>query len=102
MDTRKHTNHLLRPDTDMVAAFLADLDGGWPAFREAYRAVLEARYRGDPAAFAALAARARAADVYLGCNCPTKKQPDVMRCHTVLALKFMQARFDDITVRLPA
>ena len=40
---------------------------------------------------AALAEEAKVSDVYLGCSCPTAKNPDVRRCHTVLALKFMHA-----------
>ena len=44
---------------------------------------------------------ARRHDVYLGCNCPTARQPDVLRCHTVLALAFLRERYPDLSVRLP-
>ncbi len=40
-------------------------------------------------------------DVFLGCNCPTAKNPDVQRCHTVLALKFMQERYPALEVAFP-
>ena len=40
-------------------------------------------------------------DVLLGCSCPTKKQPDVNRRHTVQALAFMVERYPDLDVRFP-
>jgi hypothetical protein len=40
-------------------------------------------------------------DVWLGCNCPTAKNPDVRRCHTVLALQFMKERYPALEVRIP-
>ena len=100
-DTRKHTRHVLRPTPELVEKVLADVDAEWPAYRAAYRKLLEARFAEDPAPFEALAERARRDDVHLGCNCPTQRQPDVNRCHTVLALQFMQQRFPDLDVRFP-
>lgn len=100
-DTRKHTRHVLRPEPALVAALLRDIDAGWPAFRREYLALLARRYESDPAPFAQLAERARRGDVYLGCNCPTARQPDVRRCHTVLALTFMKERFPDLHVVAP-
>lgn len=102
-DTRKHTKHVLRPLPEMVDAVLghADDDAAWRAFAKEYRALLGARFRDDRAAFDAIAARARTEDVYLGCSCPTAKNPDVRRCHTVLALAFMKERYPELDVRMP-
>lgn len=102
-DTRKHTKHVLRPTPELVALVL-DGDAGeeaWRAYPIAYRALLEQRFAEDRAAFDKIAAMARFHDVYLGCNCPTQKQPDVRRCHTVLALAFMKERYPDLDVRSP-
>ena len=84
----------------MVEALLEDVDAGWPAFRDGYRRLLEARWAEDPAPFEALAERARRGDAFLGCNCPTRRQPDVRRCHTALALAFMKERFGELEVVL--
>lgn len=102
MDTRKHTNHVLRPDGERVREFLAAPDGAdWRAFAADYEALLAARFAADRAPFDAIAAAARAGDVWLGCNCPTAKQPDVNRCHTALALRFLRRRYPDLDVRMP-
>lgn len=102
-DTRKHTKHVLRPLAEMVEAVLghADDERAWRDFERAYRALLEERYRSERAGFDAIAEAARRGDVYLGCNCPTAKNPDVRRCHTVLALAFMKERYPDLDVRAP-
>jgi hypothetical protein len=92
---------VLRPSPELVAKVLSDVDGEWPAYRVAYRKLLEARFAEDPAPFVELAERARRGDVHLGCNCPTARQPDVNRCHTVLALAFMKDQFPDLDVRFP-
>src|SRR4051812_8710514 len=89
MDTRKHTQHVLRPETANVEALLADPSpAAFRAFARAYQALLEQRFQADRAPFDALAAEARTTDVYLGCSCPTSKNPSVLHCHTVLALRF--------------
>ncbi len=100
-DTRKHTNHVLHPEPKLVAELLADVDAGWPAFQKGYRALLKARFAKDPKPFEQLAERARHSDVYLGCNCPTQRQPEIGRCHTVLALEFMRQHFPDLKVVFP-
>lgn len=100
-DTRKHTRHVLRPSPELVARVLANVEREWPAYRVAYRQLLESRFAEDPTPFEALAERARRGDVHIGCNCPTERQPDVNRCHTVLALAFMKERFPDLDVRFP-
>ena len=51
--------------------------------------------------FDELAELARNNDVYLGCNCPTQRQPDVRHCHTVLALAFLRQHYPDLDVRFP-
>ena len=102
-DTRKHTKHVLRPTPELVEQVLgagAD-EAAWAEYPVKYRALLEQRFEDDRRPFDLLANMARWHDVYLGCNCPTKKQPDVGRCHTVLALAFMKERYPDLDVRLP-
>jgi hypothetical protein len=51
--------------------------------------------------FDELVALATENDVYLGCNCPTKKNPIVGRCHTYLALEFMQKKFPRLKIVVP-
>ena len=102
-DTRKHTRHVLRPTAQMVEAPLAagESAAAWRAFARAYRALVKQRFAADRAPFDALADLARTGDVWLGCNCPTAKQPDVRRCHTSHALAFMKAHYPDLDVRTP-
>jgi hypothetical protein len=101
-DTRKHTQHVLRPEAAMVEALLADpSEQGFRRFRSAYLELLARRFRSERGRFDELAALARAGDVYLGCNCPTAKQPEVRRCHTSLALAFLRQHYPDLEVRLP-
>jgi hypothetical protein len=102
VDTRKHTQHVLRPDAALVRSFLAKPDAAsFERFRTAYLARLRERFAADRKPFDALAAEAAEADVYLGCNCPTGKNPDVTRCHTYLALRFMKEKYPKLTVVLP-
>lgn len=101
-DTRKHTGHVLRPDAAAVEALLAELsEDAWQAFAAGYRALLEARAQSTPEALDELARLAREGDLWLGCSCPTARNPDVRRCHTVLALEFMSRRYPDLEVRWP-
>jgi hypothetical protein len=105
VDTRKHTRHCLRPEPAMVHALLtalaAERDRAFRAFAREYRALLEERFTADRAPFDALCELARERDVFLGCNCPTRQNPDVARCHTVLALQFLSERYPDLRVELP-
>ena len=102
VDVRKHTRHVLRPEADAVAAFLDDpTDSSFQAFRRRYEATLEARFRKERAEFDALATAATQGDVYLGCNCPTKTNPDVNHCHTTMALRFMKKKYPRLDVRFP-
>lgn len=101
-DTRKHTHHVLRPTEAIVNAFLsAPSDAAFRRFAEQYRALLDHRFVHDPGAFDALAELARSNDLYLGCSCPTKKNPDVRHCHTWLALEFFRDHYGDLDVRFP-
>ena len=80
--------------------------GTWPTrpcrtggtFEARYLEILETRFAADPKPFQELAAQARATDVYLGCSCPTTRNPDPDHCHTILALRFMKAKFPDLEV----
>lgn len=101
-DTRKHTRHCLRPPGELVERYLADPTAeGWRHFEREYLAAVEQRYRSDPEPFDALSRLAAEKDVYLGCSCPTRKNPDVRRCHTTLALCFMQRLYPALDVVLP-
>ena len=101
-DARKHTRHCLRPSAEIVAAYLAaPSDKAWDKMTTAYRKLLEERYAADPTPFEELAELAGEQDVYIGCSCPTKNNPDVNHCHTVLALKFMQQRYPELEVEFP-
>jgi uncharacterized protein YeaO (DUF488 family) len=101
-DTRKHTRHCLRPSAELVASVDAESSASeWAAFARDYRALLEERFSSDRRPFDELYERAKGANVFIGCSCPSAKNPDVRRCHTVLALKFMQARYRDLRVELP-
>ena len=99
-DTRKHTRHILRPPEELVIAYLEG-EGNWDEFREGYLACLEERFGEDAGPFEKLAKLAGDEDVHIGCSCPTKKNPDVNCCHTVLALEFMKDRFPDLEVVFP-
>lgn len=101
-DTRKHTKHCLRPATAMVEKFLEDpAAASWEEFRAEYLALLAKRWADDSTPFDALAERARHDDVFLGCSCPTRKNPDVRQCHTTAALQFMKQRYPDLDVVMP-
>ncbi len=101
-DTRKHTRHCLRPAAEIVTEYLADpTPAAWSTFEAEYLQTLDARFDGDERPFNDLAELATHQDVYIGCSCPTEKNPDVNHCHTVLALRFMRERFPELDVRFP-
>jgi len=103
IDVRKHTSHVLRPNAKLVVEYLKRPDAAaWSRYTVSYLAELEQRFARDRSAFDALAEEARLADVYIGCNCPTKKNPDVRHCHTYLALGFMKKRYPKLVVVMPA
>jgi hypothetical protein len=102
LDVRKHTHSVLSPEPALVVRFLADpTAAGFREFAAAYRELLAARFLERRHEFDALAASARSADVHIGCSCPTKANPDVRHCHTVLALRFMKANYPKLRVVMP-
>src|SRR5260370_1288909 len=101
LDVRKHRHHVLSPDAEAVVAFLTDpSNAAFRRFSTEYRRGLEHRFRERREEFDELAAGAARADVYLGCNCPTRANPDVNRCHTVVALRFMKMKYPELIVIL--
>lgn len=101
-DTRKHTRHCLRPCAEIVLAYLANPSTEtWKTFESSYLRSLQERWKADPTPFDNLADLATSENVYIGCSCPTAKNPDVRRCHTFLALKFMKERYPALEVEFP-
>jgi hypothetical protein len=102
IDTRKHTRHFLRPEARAVEALIEDPSAAsFQRFKQDYERVLARRFAQDRRPFDELAERAKHGDIFLGCNCPTQWNPDVRRCHTTLALRFMKAKYRGLDVRLP-
>ena len=101
-DTRKHTRHCLRPTEQLVAEFLAaPTSAQWKSFQQRYNEILKERHSEDRAPFDILYQQAKECDVFIGCSCPTAKNPNVEHCHTVLALRFMKKRYPKLDVRFP-
>lgn len=101
-DSRWRTKHPLRPSEEIVAGFLeAPTPAGWRAFRTSYLDLLRRRFRENREPFNALAYAAEAGDVFIGCSCPTEKNPRVDRCHTWLALEFMKEFYPRLRVVFP-
>jgi len=102
-DTRKHTRHILRPDSQAVATYLADpSNAAWETFASAYRDLLDRRRSKDPDAFDVLVHAATEGDLWIGCSCPTKKNPDVRHCHTYLALGYLAEHYEQLEISWPA
>ena len=102
-DTRKHTRHVLRPSEAIVEAYLAaPSEAAWRRFAKDYRKLLAQRFAEDRRPFDQIAELARETDVWLGCNCPTKKNPNVEHCHTWLALEFFRKHYPELDVRMPS
>ncbi len=100
--TRYYENHCFSPTEPMVDDYLeSPSDKAWKTFGRKYSALLERRFKKDPKPFEDLRVLATGEDVFLGCSCPTKKNPDVNRCHTVLALRFMKGKFPRLRVVFP-
>ena len=100
-DARFRTKHPLRPTQEISEHYLADpTEQAFRAFRTAYRELLAQRFKEDREPFDRLADLARRNDVFIGCNCPTQKNPRVDHCHTWLALEFMQSKYRDLKVSL--
>ncbi len=102
-DTRFRTRHILRPTEEIVEAYLADpTDAAWRTFRKRYLAALDERFRQDRAPFDDLTRLAEGNDVFLGCSCPTRKNPVHGRCHIFVALEFMRKKYPRLEVVIPA
>ena len=101
-DTRWRTRHCLRPPQESVEKYLEHPgDDAWDEFWRDYLNVVESRYQSDKAPFDELADQAQESDLFLGCSCPTQKNPDVYRCHTVLALEFMKSKYPFLKTEMP-
>ena len=101
-DTRWRTKHVLRPQQETVEEFLTDpSDAAWHDFKEAYTTSLVTRFQENREPFEQLARLASEHDVFLGCNCPTRKNPNVQHCHTYPGLVFMKEAFPELHVVLP-
>jgi hypothetical protein len=83
----------------MVEEYLRDpSDSGWHKFAEDYGELVESRFAEDRKPFDELAQLGLNDNVFLGCSCPTKKNPDSQRCHTALALDFMLDKYRDMEI----
>ncbi len=101
-DTRRHRGHILSPTKELVEEYLADPnEAAWRKFKREYSALLERRFKKDHSPFVKFAQLAIEQDVFIGCSCPTKTNPDVSHCHTYLALQFMKKKFTELHVVLP-
>ena len=101
-DTRYRSNHVLRPTKEIVDTYLSNpTDAAWRQFKKDYLTLLQKRFREDREPFDELAELAAENDVYLGCNCPTKKNPVPGRCHTYAALEFMNKKYQNLDVVIP-
>lgn len=99
-DTQYRTHHPLAPTQAMVEMYLnAPSDDAWQTFAAEYLALIEERFNRDRAQFDQLAKLAAEHEVFLGCSCPTQKNPRVDHCHTWLALQFMKLKYPQLGVR---
>jgi hypothetical protein len=102
-DTRWRTRHILRPTQELVEQYLAfATNEAWRKYVPAYKALLKDRFRQDRRPFDALADLAVKMDVFLGCSCPTKKNPKPDHCHTHQALHFMKRKYPKLKVVFPS
>lgn len=86
----------------MEAYLAAPSEAAWRRFAKDYRKLLAQRFAEDRRPFDQIAEQARETDVWLGCNCPTKKNPNVEHCHTWLALEFFRKHYPELEVRMPS
>ena len=101
-DIRAHRKTLLSPTSAMVKEYLkSPTDAGWKDFETQYNKILVQRFKTRRQEFDTLAEVARNEPLYIGCNCPTKQNPDVNRCHTVMALKFLKKNYPGLEVVFP-
>lgn len=101
-DIRKHVKHVLAPTKPMVEKYFKNPgDKAWDKLKKEYLALLTERLKDRREEFDELAELVINNDVFLGCNCPTRKNPDVNRCHTVLALEFMKQEYPKLKIEFP-
>lgn len=102
-DTRKHRKkQCLAPTKEMVLEYLKQpTSATWKRYEKKYMKLLRQRYRIRREEFDEIAILAKDNDVHLGCSCPTIDNPDVYRCHTVLALRFMKQKYPRLKVKFP-
>lgn len=101
-DIRKHVKHVLAPTKTMVETYFKNPgDKAWNKLKKEYLALLTERLKCRKDEFDTLAELATENDVFLGCNCPTQKNPDVNRCHTALALEFMKKKYPGLIIKYP-
>jgi|ERR1043166_1125888 hypothetical protein len=98
-DTRWRSKHPLRPSKELVLGYLANpTKKAWDDYVANYMELLEGRFRTNRGPFNDLAELAAKEDVFIGCSCPTKKNPTPGHCHTHLALRFMKRKFPRLAV----
>jgi hypothetical protein len=86
----------------MVTEFLSgSVADPWQIFKHRYLTLIRRRFQEDRTLFDTLAADAMCSNVYLGCSCPTQRNPDVRQCHTYPALEFMGQSYPDLLVVFP-
>jgi len=102
-DSRWRTRHILRPTQEMVDDYLANPnDEAWLRFKDEYLELLKTRQLEEPERFVELASLSSGNSVFIGCSCPTAKQPMIERCHTWLALEFIRQNYPEAKVRFPS
>lgn len=74
----------------------------WNVYEKQYLSLLSGRFGARQAEFDTFAELARMADVFVGYSCPTVKNPEVYKWHTILALRFMKNKYPWLYVRFSA
>ncbi len=102
VNTTWAVKHFLSPSKEMVDKYIGSPSvEAWEEYKKLYLDLIKIRFSNNPLPFERLAKQAIDEDVYLGCYCPTKINPDVYKCHTILALKFMEQHYPDLDVVFP-
>lgn len=103
IDITAYRKHLLSPIREMVQEYLKNPTlEAWKECDRKYIKLLKERFASRRQEFDELRDLAIKQDVHIGCYCPTKANPDVYQCHTVLALRFMKEKYPELNVRFPA
>lgn len=98
-DSRKHTSHVFAPAKELVISYLRNPTlESWQTFQREYIRILRERLLSMPEKFEGIHRHAESGNYYIGCNCPTRTNPFLCRCHTVLALEFMKETYPDLEV----